>query len=105
MHRFVVVRSRHKSNSAFLQLVFRDEMILVKAAAQNVITDKISPINSAYYITHFCQGRRVDPKLVVPARVEFAVLRSYDAVPCRKTISSSFLSKSDALNAANILAI
>jgi len=28
------------------------------------------------------------PKLVVPARVELADLRSYDAVPCRKTISS-----------------
>lgn len=46
--------------------------ILVKAAARNVIADEIFLINSAYYITHFCQGRRVELKLVVPARVELA---------------------------------
>lgn len=91
MHRFALDDERYKSNSAFLQSVFRDEVILVKAAAQNVITDKISPINSAYYITHFCQGRQVDSKLVVPARVELADLRSYVAVPKNNI---GFLSKS-----------
>lgn len=76
MHRFVVLYDRDTNQiQRFCSLSFA---ILVKAA--NVITDKISPINSAYYITHFCQGRRVDPKLVVPARVELADLRSYDAV-------------------------